>query len=543
MKRLLSPLAAWIRAQHFPAWLILIAISAILLRLFFWAYTQRTWEDALISVLHAENVFEGIGFTHYKPDEGPVHGFTSPLSVLVPLLGELLHSGWGLAALKLASALTGGLTVIAAWLLVRDYRELGLSTPAFLTVAALLAWDHHQMLWGMAGMETQMVVLILIVSAWSLRQQNPALQGTMAALCLYARPDFLPWVLIMFAELLRQSIKRKDLGPFRKALIWSVGLYAPWIAFTTLYYGSPIPNTILAKAGVYPFWWKQPELTFAKVRHEVWYLITQRIYLALGPSHGGNGTGFFYLFDRGWIALTMLALAALGIATAIWKRQWTLWPLIAFLLGYTFYYVVLVPAVFGWYIVPMCAMAVFFSARGLEDVSRWAALPRRRTVTAVVALSYAASILFSLTITMPGERSIQLIIEEKVRRKVGEYLAQKMTRGQKVVSEHLGYSSYYSRQAIYDLPGLVSRRVVDFFRANPDKRTLLGLIEFADPDYVVFRPFELEYYAKTPAWPPISQRYEFVQEFGISPEDRDQLFQQERNIDQRFLVYRRKPRQ
>ena len=94
------------------AWAAMLALPliAIAVRLFFWFYTQRTWEDALITVQHAENAVRGLGLNH-DPIGPPVHGFTSALSVLVPLLGEVIHRGFGLPLLKLVSAICGGISV------------------------------------------------------------------------------------------------------------------------------------------------------------------------------------------------------------------------------------------------------------------------------------------------------------------------------------------------------------------------------------------------------------------------------------------------
>src|SRR5215207_7187547 len=69
--------------QNRTAWIVSVAIGAAAIRLFFWAYTGSLWEDALITVLHSENAVSGLGLTHFKIDDPPVHGFTSPLSVLV----------------------------------------------------------------------------------------------------------------------------------------------------------------------------------------------------------------------------------------------------------------------------------------------------------------------------------------------------------------------------------------------------------------------------------------------------------------------------
>src|SRR5690242_1687916 len=86
----------------------LIVFFAMAVRLGYWIYTSRTWEDALITLQHAENGARGLGLTHTPAAGPPLHGFTSPLSVLIPLAGEAMHAGWGLAFLRIVSVLMGG---------------------------------------------------------------------------------------------------------------------------------------------------------------------------------------------------------------------------------------------------------------------------------------------------------------------------------------------------------------------------------------------------------------------------------------------------
>src|ERR1700739_272058 len=157
--------------RTYPRWfsrtLFALMVAAVLIRLFYWGYTGRTWEDALISVLHSENAASGLGLTHVTPGEPPLHGFTSPLSVLVPLIGDMVHVGWGLPFLKLISIFFGG---IAVWLGARICLGLGLPPTVALTAAAYLAFEHHQVMWGMAGMETQIVTVAYLLSIYVMQR-------------------------------------------------------------------------------------------------------------------------------------------------------------------------------------------------------------------------------------------------------------------------------------------------------------------------------------------------------------------------------------
>ena len=60
---------------------------AVGLRILFWAYTDRIWEDAIITLAPAKNFWEGYGLTHHIP-EPRIYSFTSTISILVFLIGE-----------------------------------------------------------------------------------------------------------------------------------------------------------------------------------------------------------------------------------------------------------------------------------------------------------------------------------------------------------------------------------------------------------------------------------------------------------------------
>ena len=77
--------------------LIIVAVTA---RVIFWLYTGRIWEDALISLTPARNVWDCIGLTHHV-SELRVHSFTSALGKLILIAGEAFHQG--LLAMRLAS--------------------------------------------------------------------------------------------------------------------------------------------------------------------------------------------------------------------------------------------------------------------------------------------------------------------------------------------------------------------------------------------------------------------------------------------------------
>ncbi|NIA15556.1 MAG: hypothetical protein GWP08_15955 [Nitrospiraceae bacterium] len=524
-----------------------LAAAAVAVRLFFWWYTGRVWEDALIAVLHSENLVRGLGLTHVRVGEGPVQGFSSPLGVMIPLMADVFHVGWGLPWLKLVSAFAGGVAVLYT-MAIALHPKVRLPAPLAVLSMAYVAFEHHQILWGMAGMETQLATCILLMSVYYAicfesgeGRRGPA-PGTVRlavalALCMYARPDFAFWTLIVGVYVFAHD---------RRQFLWVAGialaLYAPWIVFTTLYYGSPIPNTIVAKGLGYELWSTRPGLTLADVTRNVWariggHYLPGSIFQPLGPSFAGHGTHFSQVLrDDGLVCRLMLLLAIAGGAAAIHGRQWAFLPIIAFAVVYSAYYVFGVAIVFGWYVVPFSACVVLLSARGLAAVATLANGRLRSRALWGVTAAYLAVMVGVLPTTIHAERRIQRDIEGTVREPMAQYLAEVMDEDDTVACEALGYVGYYSGRTVYDWPGLASRRVVEYSRAHPEERSLLGMAKHLRPDYIILRPFEYEEArARGEAW--LDADYRVVKRFEAPPERIARILLISRSIDCCFLVF------
>ena len=421
---------------------------------------------------------------------------------------------------------------------------------------AYVAFEHHQVLWGMSGMETQLATLALVISLYytiavitaregeapsepSLRAQAIRL-GVALALCMLARPDFVFWAVIVGVCLFVRD---------RRQFLWVAGvalaLYLPWLVFATVYYTSPIPNTIVAKGLGYPLWSRQPDLGLAEVGRHVWTRINGRylagsIFQPLGPSFAGHGTGFSHVvFDRGRVCQLMTVLALVGGGAALRRKQWAYAPLILFVLAYGAYYVCAVPIVFAWYVVPFVVVVLLLSARGLEALTAPLADQRLRKIAlGFFACLYLTCLLGILPRTFYTEKRIQEDIENNVRKRAATYLAEVMEDNETVGCEALGYLSYCTRRTVYDWPGLGSRRVVEFSRRHPDKRTLPDMLDHLRPDYILLRPFEYDQ-AKQQGHGWLDTDYTLVQRFEAPPEQVADIMLLSRNIDVCFLLFQK----
>jgi hypothetical protein len=512
---------------------------AVLLRLIFWVYTQRTWEDALITVLHSENFYHGLGLTHFRIDDPkPLYGFTSPISVLVPLLADRFHVGWGLPFQKLLSVLAGPVAVWFGYRILRDYLAPS-SRAAAVLAGGYLAVEHHQILWGVAGMETQLATAILLAGIYFLLSGNITATGITSGLCLLARPDFVLWTAIAFVAIAFTSYRDNTFKPLLKYVGLVCALYGPWVIFTTLYYGSPIPNTIVAKSLGYVGYWETAPSLRALLGAARQSLVGGFI-APLEPVFGGNGTGFIPLIPGYWILEICCAVIAIGFIAELGRRRWRFWPVYACAALLAAFFTFRAPGRFGWYAVPLCGVLVLLLAKGVADIAGF--LPARAGVifSWLLALSYLTIFAAVLPTTFRAERNIQMLVENKVRMAIGIYLSHTPPQTT-IAGEPLGYISYYSRRTYYDYPGLCSRKVVRWLQAHKYPRAwkTLQVWAYLRPDYLVLRRSEYDDFVKQPDGLFLRYEYHLDREFAVPLEDDKKLFLSGSNIDKDFLVLAR----
>lgn len=516
-------------------WAFGIALGAALIRIVFWVLTQRYWEDALITCLHAENFALGHGLTHVRPGEPPLHGFTSPLSVLVPLIGDLMHVGFGVDFIKLVSLPAAALTVLFL-LAIAIHPSVSLPLPLAVLVMGYAAFEHHQILWGMAGMETQLATLALIASLYYTIAWRPAWLGLSLGVCMLARPDYAFWCLIVGAYALLKDWRRMPL-----VVGLALSVYLPWIVFCLWHYGSPIPNTVVAKGLGYAKWYdKVDSIDFFALKRQVWMMMAEHLHVLLGPTFAGHGAGMHRFFTDGSespIANLMFGFVVTGTIALVIQRRMTLWPLAAVAIVYSLYYVFLVPIVFGWYKVPYILTLLLLAAWGLHAAARLLPGAWRNRVLWGCTVCYLALFVSVLPWTFWTERQIQVHVENAVRKQAGLYLREHMEPDEAVGCEPLGYIAYYSRGNVYDWPGLASRKVVAWSKEHPGERNLENMLKALQPEYLFLRDVEVLYWFKDPDW--FKQRYHVERSFSVDPEAARKILWLDRNIDTDFKIYKK----
>ncbi len=224
-----------------PLFLFLLAFSARMIP------GARTIDDSYITFRYAQNILEGEGFV-YNPGD-PVLGTTTPLYTLIMVVLGSVSGGTQAPFPELAmlvNALADGLTAVLLYLIGRHFKK------DLAGLGAALAWSiaPYSVTFAIGGLETSVVVLLLIGMSYYYLKGRVTAAAFLAGLALLTRPDTLLLVgLITLDHFIR--ILRKQAKLRWQELLALLLLPLIWYGFATWQFGSPIPHSVQAKLGAY----------------------------------------------------------------------------------------------------------------------------------------------------------------------------------------------------------------------------------------------------------------------------------------------------
>jgi hypothetical protein len=319
------------RRTHTEALLIASLLAlALLARL---VPGERMVDDAYITFRYARNLVEGQGFV-YNPGEH-VLGTTTPLFTLLLAGLALLTGSRDFPALALAvNALAGAVSVGLLYLLGRQFA--GHTAPAA-AAAVLWAVAPYSVTFAVGGMETDLTVALLLAASYAHLTRRPRAMAVLSALALLARPDTavllgLLWLDLVLARPFDRAQGKRRI-PWPEGLI-ALALLAPWLAFGTLYFGSPLTNSMAAKSVTYLL--RPTEGLVRLIQHYSTPFFEDAF---LGPPWRLIGFAVYLL------------LCGLGGLRAI-RRDGRAWPLLAYPYLYLIVFAAANPILFRWYLSP-----------------------------------------------------------------------------------------------------------------------------------------------------------------------------------------------
>ncbi len=465
------------RWQWFALGLFSLALAARLLP------GPRTIDDAYITFRYARNLLAGSGFVFNAGER--VLGTTTPLfTLLLAALGTFTggaHAPFPEIA-PLLSAVADGFSVV---LLLKLGQRLGAEWAG---AAAALAWAvaPFSVTFAIGGLETSFYIFLLLATCWAYLEKRRALAALLAALCLLTRPDALLLVLPIAVDRFWLAPRRGEPRVQRKEVLLFMLPLLAWGIFAWIYFGSPIPHSLMAKSAAY----RLPPLS-ALVRLLQHYATPFLEHLTFG---------------LGWVKIGLLLypfLALLG-TRATFKREAASWPLAAFPWIYFAAFAIANPLIFRWYLTAPLPFYFLFILIGTQtmlfDLIKVFKLNAIRFVNIVSLSLFILPMLslhgWTLHPIQPPDRpapAMAWIEPELLYKQAAQYLAPELAANPDVTiaAGDVGVLDYFTEARILDLVGLNSPETLAYY---PLRENIYGdfiyaispdLIMNERPDYVV----------------------------------------------------------
>ncbi|MCE7068358.1 glycosyltransferase family 39 protein [Dyadobacter sp. CY326] len=510
------------------------AVSA----LFFAIYTDHRWEDWYITFRASKNLSEGLGFTFNLNER--VHSFTSPIGTLIPaFLNAIFHDDeaviWSFRFINIGLV---GLIVK----LVFDFFSKTIKAPLWLAllVAFVLVFDEKSIDYSINGMETAFMLLgivLLIRELFRSEVPDPLRLGLIFAYLMWSRPDaFIHIGSLLLSYLIFKGRSWKHINVFFRGGLIGILFYAPWILFAWWYYGSPVPNTILAKGFT---------LTLESILNRgVHYF--QSIFMGLVSSEAPYLWIFapaYYYFES-WPVVLLFVLKVVTYASVfLWaipkiNSSARFLSFAAFLVAS--YLNIFSPTIYPWYIPAVMVICLTSIGCALAQPDRIMTASRNWIPAGVLSVILIAQI-WVYAGGLVQMRSQQDLIENGLRKQIGLWLKdESKTPDETVFLEPLGYIGFYSGLTMYDYPGLCNKKVIEA-RKQLKTESYVQLINYLQPNWVVFRPWDLGHASKEEV-KVFDDKYLLARTFSqkdivksLSVYGRNYL-----DYDSEFLVYKKK---
>lgn len=470
-------------------------------------YTNHAWEDWYITYRASKNLAIGNGLV-FQPGER-LHTFTSPLGTLLPTLFNLLTANSSddlvLWLYRLFSSVLLGFSGVLLWQSGRQFLTHRLSLWVLL---ALVLVDVKLIDNSINGMETALMVFFL---SFSIRAVLVPAYRTSWQLALglaglmWSRPDGF----VHATGFLLATVVLPPAGHTRgqwfthlfKASALGAILYIPWLIWATLYYGSPIPNTIVAK-GLEKVEGDSAWALFGQVREIRSFVATVRNlvraeFIDVSERFGWILTPTYYHFGGWpeWLKYVSRVVCLIAITGWLFPRITWAVRILSFGAMVSCLYLAHLAYAYPWYM-PMGALLCYLALMGIVDqlLTRTVRIPSVGYVLRALVVGLVAVQGWTLLAEAYQMRMQQRYIEDGNRKQIGLWLKQNAAPKQTVFMECLGYIGFFSNMKTLDFPGLASTEVIEARKTIEPKKYPFAfppLVEKLRPDWLVLRDYEI----------------------------------------------------
>jgi hypothetical protein len=410
---------------------LVCCIVCVALVMFLWSNTPYDIDDAPITYRYAENIAAGNGFVYNTGEH--VLGTSTPLFALTLAAARVL--GIPIPTASNVIGLLASVAVVAVTMaLLTDI------SGSFLTAllgGVILLGQGSFIRYSMAGMETPLYTLLVLLSLLTFARRMTLLSFVLAALTALMRLDGMA---VAGAIVFSYFVQQRRL-PLRESLVFLFAI-SPWFLFSLGYFGSLVPLSMLAK--------QQHLQALHANRFWIWN------WLFMLPLREGR---------------CLLPFTIIGLVSSLRARpQFEKWlAMLTWFAAYLAEYTLVGIPFYEWYLVPAFPVLASLTATGLVAVVKAA---RRWSPPTRIGVALPIFILLMLPYGQNVRASVRgfkdyLVGVERSRVLAGTWLRNHTPAESKIGAGAIGHVGYESNRYVLDSAGLVTPPA-DLARFSPD---------------------------------------------------------------------------
>ena len=444
----------------------LVGLGVAMRVLLLWWSGGTMIDDAYITVRYAQNLIDE-GALVYNAGHR-VLGVTCPLYALwISLLlvltpAKLIGYTIGLSNIVMFAA--------SARVLSRLTAEIG--SRVSLLIIALFAFHLRFVDNSISGMETSLFVLGTIGAVLLLRERRFTWLSVLLGSLVLVRPEGVALIASVLAVViaLRLRLRIIDLLP-------GTAIMLMWTVWSWLYYGSPVPHSVLSKCGwVAPFW---SQSVYARI---------VKLFSTLSLLEAPQRVAYSHFIQVVIPILTVVSISLFLVGVRdLWRRRSVLLVFPVLFVAYLgFYLIAKGRPDFSWYGIPSGLAYLVTYVIGLAWlVRRWAGADARRrcfavALPAVVVGLFTVGCMIWTDTRLPYCRALQTSYKS-----AGEYVHLNCAPDARVLVDELGMIGWSAHRFTDDLAGLVSPEIFSYYQSRGGQVPLHDVLRKFSPDVVV----------------------------------------------------------
>ncbi len=429
-----------------------LSVVFLFLLLSFLLYSDfRLGDDTYIYLQYVRNIINGDGIAFNAGERS--YGFTSVVWLLLLVVIQLVLHNFVTTSI-IASLLLSVVLILMIW----KYSYSDSLNRAVAAVAMFLAaLDPNVLKHSYIGMEAPLSGLLIFLAVMLHRKElnnKESFQwsSVVCGLACLNRPESFLLVLMLLTD---KILKKETLKQILRWVFWFLIPILLWSGFAYYYFGSFIPNTVVAKGGAYPpfsLFWKNILETF------------QILFTSYGVLCITLTGHLLYKFKTN------------KNDALIWLKEYWIFYLFPLLLILSYCVLVSNEIIYARYFYVFIPLLLYLTSKVLADIA--ATIKQKLAIVSyslIIVQFLAASMLMSYGLSKTYYPS------EKVRDEYITWINENTPHNASVAIAAIGKPAFVTNRKIICMMGLINPEIVPY---KKDKR-IVEYFRTAKPDYII----------------------------------------------------------